>query len=133
MPLFRKRPVVIEARQFIGTNGDGFELADWCGGSYTNVGGDDLLYINTLEGKMLARATDYVIKGVEGEFYPCRADIFEQTYEPADEPEFDGLDTMSDAELAATYHEAFTLRDWYSCDLISDEQDRRYADKGQPQ
>lgn len=40
------------------------------------------LTIHTLEGDMLAREGDYIIKGVQGEFYPCKPDIFEQTYEP---------------------------------------------------
>lgn len=41
--------------------------------------------IKTLEGTMVAKAGDYIIKGVEGEIYPCRADIFEETYEPVNE------------------------------------------------
>ena len=46
---------------------------------------DDTLLIKTLEGNMTACIGDYIIKGIKGEFYPCRADIFELTYERVDE------------------------------------------------
>jgi hypothetical protein len=77
---FRKKPVVIEALQFDGTNQA--EVASWSGGA---VSGDraGTCIIETLEGRMLANVGDWIIKGVQGEFYPCRKDIFEQTYEPA--------------------------------------------------
>lgn len=76
MPLFRKKPVVIEAIQFLG-NFD--EIEQFVGGdcNFTN----DQLIIATREGALKAIDTDWIIKGVKGEFYPCGAEIFELTYE----------------------------------------------------
>jgi len=74
--LYQKRPVLVEARQL--TDANGLELADWCDGSYHTV-----LIIHTLEGDHRAEVGDWIIKGVEGEFYPCKPDIFEKTYKPA--------------------------------------------------
>ena len=79
MAKYRKKPVVIEARQFDGTD----ESVEWLLpqlksgeiGRATNK-----LYIKTLEGIHTANVGDYIIKGVKGEFYPCKPDIFEQTY-----------------------------------------------------
>jgi len=47
--------------------------------------GADYFYINTLEGVMKASLNDYIIKGVDGEYYPCKPNIFEQTYERIEE------------------------------------------------
>lgn len=77
MPQFRKKPVEIEARQWLGEST--WDVMYWCNGL---IQGQDL-YIQTLEGEMRARPGDWIIKGVKGEFYPCREDIFEQTYEAA--------------------------------------------------
>jgi len=80
MPMFRKKPVVIEARQLTEENRG--ELADWCSAlSVTKPGYEKGLFIRTLEGDHYARLGDYIIKGVQGEFYPCKPDIFEQTYD----------------------------------------------------
>ena len=81
---FRKKPVVIEAMQFTGGNPD--EVAAWCGGviesaSCHGEGPPYWIRIDTLEGDMRASIGDYVIRGVQGEFYPCKPDIFEATYE----------------------------------------------------
>ncbi len=76
---YRKRPVVIEARQVCSVHGS--EVAEWCGSKY-----DDVLHqiiIGTLEGDMVASSGDWIIRGVKGEFYPCKPDVFELTYEPA--------------------------------------------------
>jgi len=78
---YRKRPVVIDAIQFDGTNHDA--VADFCAPQPVKVGGNFTLIIPTLEGEMTASARDWIIKGVKGEFYPCKPDIFEATYEPA--------------------------------------------------
>jgi len=91
MTKFRKKPVVIEARQFAQPVDIG-ELARWCGGEWrfsatkTDSRGKPLqvIWINTLEGAMTAQPGDWIIRGVKGEFYPCKPDIFEQTYEPED-------------------------------------------------
>lgn len=91
MPLFRKKPVVIEAIQWDGLNLK--EIIDfsglhnsankWTWEEYEEVVKQDGLKIFTLEGRMDASVGDYIIKGVNGEFYPCKPDIFEKTYEPA--------------------------------------------------
>jgi hypothetical protein len=80
---FRKKPVEIEAVQWNGANhlitetfmkGSG-AIIDY---SQSKLG---ILQIPTLEGTMQAQVGDWIIKGVQGEFYPCKPDIFEQTYE----------------------------------------------------
>jgi hypothetical protein len=86
--LYRKRPVIIEAFR-LPLPADAMDLTAfslWKNrvGFPTNArAGDEggSLVIPTLEGDMLARAGDWIIKGVKGEFYPCRHDIFEATYE----------------------------------------------------
>jgi len=77
MPNFRKKPVVIEARQYTKNGLEAEQVAQWCGGNPTDLGCE----IQTLEGVMLANYGDWIIKGVQGEFYPCKPDIFENTYE----------------------------------------------------
>ena len=74
---YRKKPIVIEAGQYNGKNKVEVQLFM---GRYLDetVRG---LKIPTLEGDMFASVGDYIIKGVNGEFYPCKPDIFEQTYE----------------------------------------------------
>lgn len=90
---FRKKPVIIEARHW-ATEDDAYELADWCGGDYdstisgpSGVNGEDwgLLVIGTLEGEMTAAPGDWIIRGVKGEFYPCKPDIFAATHEPVED------------------------------------------------
>ena len=83
MAKFRKKPVVIEAVQFTGANGQ--EIADFMQcqfPAFTPNSGH--LLIGTLEGTMAAAPGDWVIKGVAGEFHPCKPDIFEATYEPVE-------------------------------------------------
>jgi len=80
---YRKKPVVIEAIQYF--NGDGkytiSECLKFASNKATYAGVTQLLVIETEEGDMVARDGDWIIKGVKGEFYPCKPDIFEQTYE----------------------------------------------------
>lgn len=83
---YRKKPVVIEAVQFTGDNSS--ELFLWmdCNdGAEPRVRKvqDGVLIIRTLEGDMTAQPGDWIIRGVQGEFYPCKPDIFAATYEPA--------------------------------------------------
>ncbi len=81
MGIYRKKPVEIEAIQWVSDN---IEQVYEMLGDNLIIGGDenDLKhFINTLEGKMELSWGDYVIKGVKGEFYPCKPDIFELTYE----------------------------------------------------
>lgn len=81
---FRKKPVVIDAIQYTGRNlRDVLEFVpDVVRADNGFV--DDFLYIKTLEGEMRAMPGDWIIKGVKGEFYPCKPDIFAATYEPAE-------------------------------------------------
>jgi len=74
---YRKKPVEIEAVQYTGDNFQ--DLAEFVGKDL--VVGVSGMYIRTLEGDMLISIGDYVIRGVNGEFYPCKPDIFEKTYE----------------------------------------------------
>lgn len=82
---FRKRPVEIEAVLFDGTPASSQYVIAWADKSYSATRGDGalLVAIETLEGTMYARPGDWIIKGVQGEFYPCKPDIFAATYEPA--------------------------------------------------
>lgn len=88
MSKFRKKPVVIEARQYDGLVIVGHPLTTWIrdnGGNYTwTATTPQRLAIVTLEGDMTVAKGDYVIQGVQGEFYPCKPDIFETTYEPVE-------------------------------------------------
>ena len=81
MPKFRKRPVVIEAVQWTGELTD--ELHELFGDQEICVktSNPPYLSINTKEGHMLASVGDWIIKGVAGELYPCKPDIFAATYE----------------------------------------------------
>jgi hypothetical protein len=79
---FRKKPVVIEAVRFDGTNAQA--VAEWVGeeqDGWTYGDRCDYYEIETLEGTMTASPGDWIIRGVQGEFYPCKPDIFADTYE----------------------------------------------------
>lgn len=89
MGFYRKLPVIIEAEQLRKDNAA--ELARWCGGALGSEPPEDdrspvkdwalVVIIKTLEGEMVARQGDWIIRGVKGEFYPCKPDIFEMTYD----------------------------------------------------
>lgn len=83
MAKYRKKPVVIDAWQFTMETKDQVfnEITCNCYADFTPEG-KPALRIQTLEGEMTANLGDYVIRGVKGEFYPCKADIFDATYEP---------------------------------------------------
>ncbi len=89
MPKFRKKPVVVEAMQIPPAGYEhreaGKELEQWLksGGCVFLISADATVHIKTLEGWMEGKHPDWIIKGVQGEFYPCKPDIFKQTYEPA--------------------------------------------------
>lgn len=102
MSKYRKKPVVIEAIQWTGEN-----LLEIC--NFTGRCGGELLkngemYIDTLEGVHHASVGDFIIKGVNGELYPCKPDIFGKTYN-AEYPSTnaDRYRAMSDEELARTF------------------------------
>lgn len=89
MAKFRKKPVVIDAVQLTEETMD--DVLKWIAGYQnveiaTNLETDEVtgLFIETLEGQMFAALGDWIIQGVHKEFYPCKPDIFEETYEPAD-------------------------------------------------
>ena len=88
MAKFRKRPVVVEAMRFTDETRE--DVIAWCGARHTIIDDDGALhetanlFIRTLEGEMMAEPGDWVIKGVAGEFYPCKPHIFAATYEPAE-------------------------------------------------
>jgi hypothetical protein len=93
MPQFRKKPVVIEAVQW-----DGKKLSEaapeWMRAALNSPGNPgntagcvmrmhDEIHIGTLEGVMVAKPGDWIIRGVKGELYPCKPDIFAELYDPA--------------------------------------------------
>lgn len=82
---YRKKLVIIEAIQFEDNSDRIIEIHEFMGGDTIRVNYEDkdnpYLKIETLEGIMKASVGDYIIKGVNGEFYPCKPDIFEKTYE----------------------------------------------------
>lgn len=85
---YRKKPVVIEAMRYTGSVENCHAVHAFLG--YEHVAEDDDICdtgisIETLEGEMTASPGDWIIKGVQGEFYPCKPDIFAATYEPAEE------------------------------------------------
>lgn len=97
MARYRKRPVEIEAVQWDGTADGATRIIDWILSSDATAtyrcsdpdrcaqnDGDTPhdIQVHTLEGAMTASVGDWIIKGVAGEFYPCRDDIFAATYEP---------------------------------------------------
>lgn len=98
MEKYRKKPVVIEAIQWDGTGQSTREIILFMGQEikndfitqekfydYCNIVERDGIKIKTIEGTMTASINDYIIKGVKGEFYPCKPDIFEATYELVEE------------------------------------------------
>lgn len=82
MPKYRKKPVVIEAEQFTDFNKDiAYNFVTCNCVAAHDAEGKPILRIQTLEGIMTACLGDWIIKGVNNEFYPCKPDIFEKTYE----------------------------------------------------
>ncbi len=98
MGFYRKKPIVIEAFRYDGdlqaSNGE-YYVPSWAVDAYkervlffdsVELGDPPCdLFIKTLEGNMLAKVGDYIIKGVNGELYPCKPDIFDKTYEEVEE------------------------------------------------
>lgn len=82
----QKKPVIVEVCQWTGTNVN--EITSFCGSAahdiyqinLANMPVEYSLIIKTLEGNMRAEPGDYIIKGVHGEFYPCKPEVFEETY-----------------------------------------------------
>lgn len=85
---YRKKPVVIEARQFLN-DGSSYDLIHWINEGQHAIGREfarwhnNEIIVPTLEGQHIASPGDWIIRGVAGEHYPCKPDIFAATYEPA--------------------------------------------------
>jgi len=102
---YRKKPVVIEAIQYTGANIN--DIARFVGDVPNWSPDSDSYDIETLEGTMTAEHGDWIIKGVKGEFYPCKPDIFEQTYTTVSEYDPNAalnrsIETLVNAVCAAT-------------------------------
>lgn len=81
---YRKKPVVIDAWPFDGSWDSARHVVNLSDKIFWSDNGGGSMSIETLEGTMTANAGDWIIKGVKGEFYPCKPDIFAATYEPAE-------------------------------------------------
>lgn len=81
MAFYRKKPVAVEAVQWTGENLQ--EILDFAKGAIVRRISNGII-IKTLEGGMTGSPGDWIIKGVKGEFYPCKPDIFAATYEQVD-------------------------------------------------
>lgn len=99
MKKYVKKPIVIEAVQYNGNNVQ--EILNFCGGTVV-VGMLNEITIKTLEGPLHVSDGDFIIKGVEGEFYPCKPDIFEKTYDVVE----DGvrLQTFGEKAVGITFN-----------------------------
>jgi hypothetical protein len=101
---YRKKPVVVEAHQLSVENMEFIE--EWCRGSIKGILlpiEQRCIDIQTLEGEMRADIGDYIIKGIKGEFYPCKPDIFVETYEEV-EP-FDPRKTPVGSRIIAGFYD----------------------------
>ena len=101
MAKYRKRPIVIEAQQFTEENKDRVFNFVTCTRIPQRDKGKLVLVIQTLEGDMTAAIGDWIIKGVKGEFYPCKPDIFEATYEKVQQDELKETEIEKLAKKAA--------------------------------
>ena len=81
---YRKKPIVIKAVQYTGDNK--IEILDFTNYTTSLNNLHKHLTISTLEGDMRADVGDWIIRGIQGEFYPCKPDIFEETYELVEKP-----------------------------------------------
>jgi hypothetical protein len=94
MANYRKKPVVIQAEQFrmdaqvppFYYEGNPVRLHERCDDPKAACSIDGKHYVETLEGPLVVSPGDYIIRGVKGEFYPCKPDIFEATYDKEPEP-----------------------------------------------
>lgn len=95
MPKFRKKPVIIEAIQWTNAPDNFTKILEWSSGKVSSASpliwparakdAWSCLQIETMEGCMLANLNDWIIRGVSGEYYPCKPDIFNKTYEKIEE------------------------------------------------
>lgn len=80
---YRKKPIVIEAMKFDSSLNVVSRILEWSSPTLLRLMHNGL-HIPTLEGTMIASRGDWIIKGIKGEFYPCKPDIFEASYEAVD-------------------------------------------------
>lgn len=80
--MYVKKPIPVEAIQYTGDN---LLSVTQFAKAHFYINSKGMLYISTLEGDMLCDKGSYIIRGVDGEYYPCRKDIFEKTYEVYEE------------------------------------------------
>jgi hypothetical protein len=114
MKQYRKKPVVINALQFDGKN---WEAIGEFVGQQAECRGKEVLVIKTLEGDMLANVGDWIIKGVKGEFYPCKPDIFAATYDienNANKPT-DNAGQVTEGELKKFLLKKFPTNEYMDC------------------
>lgn len=120
MNQYRKKPVVIEAWQ----NSDENEFPSWVDSADVGREPGGVILINTLEGVMKAMPGDYIIKGVQGEIYPCKPDIFEATYDSVPKNHIERMEIEA-SELQAKIDGAQKFLDSFqeeAAPLICDEQ-----------
>lgn len=114
---YKKKPVEIEAIQL--TKENTCEVLTFCNspGDIIASNDDGTISIKTLEGTMVANIGDYVIKGVAGEFYPCKPDIFEATYEPVeDEMLATAAPTWVNMRMTLVPEDIATIAEWLDND-----------------
>ena len=120
MKQYKKKPVVIEAIKFLDDPNRILEIKDFMGVNTMTVSYQDpanpFIKIDTLEGEMKAMVGDYIIKGVNGEFYPCKPDIFEKTYDEVNETRIG----MSFGEVIEVLKEGGVIRrkGWNGKDIV---------------
>jgi hypothetical protein len=111
MNQYTKKPVTISAVQWTGSNK--VEIEEFFDGNDKGEFKGDGLFISTLEGTMRASKGDYIIQGIEGEFYPCKPDIFDKTYNVAGD-----LGDVSDGYH--TFNELYEFRKMYNAALFNE-------------
>ena len=111
MGRYTKIPVTINAVQWTGSNR--VEIEEFLDGNENGEFKGDGLFISTLEGIMRASKGDFIIQGVNGEFYPCKPDIFEKTYNVAGD-----LGDVSDGYH--TFNELYEFRKMYNAALFNE-------------
>ena len=121
--LWQKKPVVIEAMQFDGSDNGADEVHEWMGqtshlqcGAVMLEDGQWEVIITTLEGEMHASPGDWIIKGVQGEFYPCKPDIFEATYQKPDAASLRARPLWTKEELDAVIEQKIEVEVLYDPD-----------------
>jgi len=118
MSKYRKKPVEVEAVRYTGDNLD--EVKQFMGAQAKAEQGllpgpgrgmHEGVYIYTLEGTMTASVGDWIIRGVQGELYPCRPDIFEDTYEPVADGTGDEYECIDADDEVWPEHDYATIHD----------------------